>query len=121
MSTAPAGPARRTGLVVEDLAGGSVGLHEATGPVFLVEAEGGGIAADDAFVEDAAGKLAETILLQRQQMVLADLGDGRDVFERNAAIDALLAQVFPEIAHSTPLRAWHLSLVTNTSYLYYSK
>jgi hypothetical protein len=39
------------------------------------------------------------ILLQRNQMVLADLGDRGNVFQRDAAGQPLHAQVFSEASH----------------------
>ena len=49
--------------------------------------------------EDAAGKQAKAFLLQRHEVVLADFGDRRDFFQRNAAGYPLHAQVFTEVAH----------------------
>jgi hypothetical protein len=65
----------------------------------LVEAESAHIAANDALVEDSSGELAKAILLQRNQVVLADLGNRRDVLQRYAARRPLHAQVFAKASH----------------------
>jgi hypothetical protein len=51
----------------------------------LVETESAGVAAHNAFAQDAAGQQTKTVLLQRQQVVLADLGDRGNLFQRDAA------------------------------------
>jgi hypothetical protein len=65
----------------------------------LVEADGSRVSADDSFAEDASRKLAKLLLLQRNEVVLADFGNGRDVFQRNAAGYPLHAQVFAKASH----------------------
>ena len=77
-------------------------LKKPLGPVLGIEAERAGVAAHDAFAQDAAGKQAKPLLLQRDQVPLADFGDRRDVFQRNAARQALLAQVFSKTPHRRP-------------------
>lgn len=86
------------------LAGGPVGGEEALCPVVLIKSDGTGVAAHNSLVEDAAGKLTKAFLLQRQEVVLADFGDRRDFFQRNAARHPLHAQVFSEAAHRKPDR-----------------
>lgn len=79
-------------------------LEKALGPEVGIEAESRGIAADDAFGEDAAGKQTKLLLLKRAEMALADLGDGSNLFKRNAAGQPLSAQVFSEVSHRQPFR-----------------
>lgn len=81
------------------LAGGGVGTEIAVRPILLIEAEGAGVAADDAFVEDATGKLAEAFLFQRQEVVPADFGDRGNLFQRDAAGNPLHAQFFTKASH----------------------
>ena len=71
--------------VVDGVAGSAAGFEESLCPVVLVQAQGSGIAAHNAFGEDAARKQAKAFLLQRHQVVLADFGNRRDFFQRNAA------------------------------------
>jgi hypothetical protein len=68
----------------------------------LVEAEGSGIAAHDAFGEDAAGQQAKPLLLQRHQVVLGDFGHGCDLLQRYAAGEPFHAQVFTKVSHLDP-------------------
>jgi len=89
-------------VVVKGSAGDAGGLEEAFCPVVGVEAEGAGVAADNAFGEDAAGKQPESLLLQGHEVALADFCNCRDVFQRDAASEPLHAQVFTKFAHSQP-------------------
>ena len=91
-------------VVVNDLSGGAIGAEEALGPVLGIEAEGAGVSADDAFGEDSAGEEAKAFLLQRHEVVLADFGDRRYFFQRNAAGEPLHAQVFTKVAHFEPCK-----------------
>src|ERR1039457_2878015 len=91
-----------TGVVVHPLAGGVIGLEKTLGPVLLVQAHNSRVTAHDAFVQNATGKEAIMILLQRKQMALADFGDRGDVFQRNAAGQPLHAQVFSKVSHRRP-------------------
>jgi hypothetical protein len=67
--------------------------------VVLVEAENAQVPANDALIEDASGELAKAILLQRNQVMLADLGNCRNVFQRYAAGRPLHAQIFTKASH----------------------
>ena len=64
---------------------GAAGLQEAVGPVARVESEGVYVAANNALAQDAAGKQTKPLLLQRNEVTLADFGNSADVFQRNAA------------------------------------
>jgi len=79
-----------------DLVGG---FEEAVSPVAGVEPEGTDVAPDDAFAEDAAGKLLVAILLQRDQVPLADLGHGSDLLERDSARNSLRSKLLPKSTH----------------------
>ncbi len=58
--------------------------------------------AHDALAQDAARQQTKPLLLQRNQMPLADLGDRRNFFQRNAASDPLRPQVFSKVSHRLP-------------------
>ncbi len=73
--------------------------QEAIGPVVSVEADSADISANNAFAEDPTGQLLEPILLQRNQMALADLGDSSDLLERDTARDPLRSKLFPKSTH----------------------
>ena len=75
------------------------GFEKAVSPVTGVEAEGADVSANDAFAEDSAWKLLVTILLQRDQVALADLGDSGDLLERDAARNPLRSKLFPKSTH----------------------
>jgi hypothetical protein len=89
-------------VVIHDLAGGNIGFEEALNPVVLVEPKSSCVAAHDAFAEDSTGQEAKTILLQRNKVVLADLGNRGDFFQRYAARQPLHAQVFAKASHRLP-------------------
>lgn len=84
------------------LAGIVVRLEKAFGPVLLIQPQRPGVAAHNPLAEDAARQLPKMLLLQRKQMALGDLGHCRDVFQRNAAGEPLLAQFFTKISHRRP-------------------
>jgi hypothetical protein len=65
----------------------------------LIQADRPGVAAHNALVENPAGKQAKPLLLQRNQVALADFGDCGYLFQRNAAGQPLHAQVFSKVSH----------------------
>jgi hypothetical protein len=75
------------------------GFQKTVSPVARIEAEGADITANDAFAEDPARELLEAILLQRNQMALADFGDGSDLLERDTARNPLRPKLFPKSTH----------------------
>jgi hypothetical protein len=66
---------------------------------FFVESDLAGVGADEAFVEDAAGKLVEVFVFEGAQHAGADFGGVGDSVEREAALLALLAKFFSERSH----------------------
>jgi len=86
-------------VVVDGLAGS---LEKALRPILLVQAHGSCITAHDALAEDASGKQAELLLLQRLQVAPADFGNRGDLLQRNAARQPLHAQVFSKVSHRRP-------------------
>ncbi len=62
----------------------------------LVETDLAREGADKTLVEDAAGELVEVLVLDRAEHAGANLGGGRDGFEREAAQLALSAKFFSE-------------------------
>lgn len=75
------------------------GLEEAVGPVASIEPNCADVAADDAFAEDAPGELLVAILLQRDEVALADLGHGSDLLERDTARNSLRSKLLPKSTH----------------------
>jgi len=57
------------------------------------------ISADEAFVEDAAGKIVEVLFLDCPQHAGPDLGDVGNVVEREFFLLAGLTKLFSEFAH----------------------
>ena len=74
-------------------------FKEAVSPVARIKAKGADVSAHNAFAEDSAGKLLVTILLQRDQVALADLGDGSDLLQRYTARNPLRPKLFPKSTH----------------------
>jgi hypothetical protein len=74
-------------------------FEETVSPIAGVKTQGAGISANDAFAQDAAWKLLITILFKRHEVALADLGDSRDLLERNAARNPLCPKLFPKSTH----------------------
>jgi hypothetical protein len=66
---------------------------------FGVEAEVFGVGADESFVEDSARELIEVFLFDGLQHAGADLGDVRNVIEREFLFLARLAEFVAEFAH----------------------
>ena len=77
------GPAVRRGINRSALFAGS--FQEAVSPIMRIKADGPYVAAHNAFAENSTGKLLEAILFQCHQVTLADLGDGSDLLQRDAA------------------------------------
>lgn len=74
-------------------------LEEAVSPVVFVQANCTCVSAHNSLAENAAGELAELLLLQRNQMTLADFGNLGDFFQRDATGNSSRAQVFAKSAH----------------------
>jgi len=72
-------------VIVKHLAGGVICLEEALGPVALVQAESACVPAHDSLIEDATGQQAKALLLQGDEMPLADFSDCGNLLQRNAA------------------------------------
>ena len=78
---------------------GSAGGHEIGDGLVFVNAQVAGIGADEPFVEDAAGKLVELLLLEGDEETGADLGGDRDVVQRDLALFPLPFQPCPKGFH----------------------
>ena len=72
-------------VVIGRLPGFAIGFEKAIRPVLLIQAKRACIASNNSLVENAAWKSAKLLLLQREQVALANLGNRRDFFKRNAA------------------------------------
>jgi hypothetical protein len=73
---------------------------EVIGYGFLfVESDLAGVGAHETFVEDAAGKLVEVLVLEGAEHAGADFGRVGDSLERDATLFALLAKFFSERSH----------------------
>lgn len=86
-------------VVLEQTASGKGG-HEPLNPDLFVQAHDAGVSADNALVENPAGKLLKLLLLQRLQVATANLGRLGDAEKGYAAILALLPQIVPELSHA---------------------
>ena len=62
-----------------------------------------GVGADEAFVEDAAGKPIEMFLFNGLKHAHADLGDVGDVIVREALLLACFVKFVAELAHAIPI------------------
>ena len=71
--------------------------------LFAVEPEMLGVGADEALVEDAAGKLVEVLFLDGLQHARADLGDVGNVIQREILVLACRAEFVSELAHWKPV------------------
>ena len=86
-------------VVLDHLARCVAGFEKAFSPGVFVEAESSGVPTDDALAEDATWEETKPLLLQRNQVALADLGDRRYLLQRDAAGQPLHAQVFSKVSH----------------------
>ncbi len=78
---------------------GCAGGHEIGNGLVFVDAQMAGVGADKPFVEDAAGKLIEVVLLEGDQEAGTDLGGDRDVVQRDLALFPLPFQPCPKGFH----------------------
>ncbi len=79
---------------------GAVAGFEAFEPEGLVEFQGTEVTADEAFAEDAAGKLAEVSCLNVEQLPDGEFGRGAHGLERDATLLPLQTQLVPELNHA---------------------
>lgn len=97
--------ARRNG--VPDFMGVDLGLAQAdqvvADSVLVVEAEMLGIGANESLVEDAAGELVESFLLDGLEHARGYFGGVGNVIERDVFRFARLAKFVAELAHGSPL------------------
>ena len=96
------GKLRPAPVLLDHISAGGTGLEIAFHPGVLIEADGARVAADDSLAQNPAGKGAKPLLLQRLKVLAVDFGYRRDVFERDAAVQPLHAQVFSKTAHRQP-------------------
>jgi hypothetical protein len=68
--------------------------------LLFVHAEMAGVGADEAFIEDAAGKLLETLFFQSAQEVGANFGGQGDFIQRDFSLLAFPFQSRPERFHA---------------------
>ena len=67
--------------------------------LFVVQSEMLGIGANESLVEDAAGELVEMFFFDGLEHARADLGDVRNVIEREFFLLARFAEFVAEFAH----------------------
>ena len=73
--------------------GRSTGSDQVVGDgLIFVQVQAAGVGTNETFIEDAAGELIEVVLFESDQHTSADLGGGRDFFQRDATLLALLFQ-----------------------------
>lgn len=72
---------------------------------FVIEAEMLGVGANESFVEDAAGQLIEVFFFDGFEHAGADLGDVRNLIERELFFLARVTKFVSEVAHSGAVAA----------------
>src|SRR5579864_8875794 len=70
--------------------------------IFAIQAEMLGVGANESFVEHAARKLIELLLLDGLKHACADLGDVGNVIKREVFALARIAEFVSELAHGFP-------------------